>query len=112
MLLTSGQIIVDIVAMLWYALVKQDILVDIIVIQEMLEVNNNFQGGIKMSVSANVEIRDSAKRNGVKLWMVAEAIGMTDSAFSRKLRHELEPDERAKVLAAIEKLSTEAAEVA
>ena len=49
----------------------------------------------------NNAIRRAAKLHGVKLWEVAEALGMADSAFSRKLRHELSDEERARVMAAI-----------
>ena len=65
-----------------------------------------------MSMTANVEIRNSAKEKGVKLWRVAEALGMADSAFSRKLRHELEEEEKNRVLSAIEQLAAGAGEVA
>ena len=65
-----------------------------------------------MPITANVEIRDSAKRNGVKLWMVAETLGMSDSVFSRKLRHELAADERERVLSVIDQLAARNTEVA
>ena len=63
-------------------------------------------------MTANVEIRNRAKEKGVKLWRVAEALGMADSAFSRKLRHELEEEEKNRVLSAIEQLAAGAGEVA
>ena len=49
-------------------------------------------------MQANMEIRSSAKEAGVKLWEVAEAIGITDGMFSRKLRRELPETERRKIL--------------
>lgn len=49
-------------------------------------------------MQANMEIRSSAKRAGVKLWEVAEAIGISDGMFSRKLRRELPEAERRKIL--------------
>lgn len=54
-----------------------------------------------MSIAVNAEIRETAKRSGIKLWQVAEEIGMSDAAFSRKLRHELPDTERERVLNAI-----------
>lgn len=63
-------------------------------------------------MTANVEIRNRAKEKGVKLWRVAEALGMADSAFSRKLRHELEEEEKNRVMSAIEQLAAGAGEVA
>ena len=65
-----------------------------------------------MSNAVNAEIRETAKRSGVKLWQVAEEIGMSDAAFSRKLRHELADKDRERVLNAIERLATGCAGVA
>lgn len=59
---------------------------------------------------ANVEIRRATAMYGLRLWQVAEAVGMNDSAFSRKLRRELSPEDKEQVLAAIEKLAREADE--
>lgn len=52
----------------------------------------------------NMIIRETAKVNNVRLWEVAEALGMQDSAFSRKLRHELPRDEQNKIMRVIESL--------
>ena len=56
---------------------------------------------------ANVAIRQAAKNNGVRLWQVAEALGMQDSAFSRKLRHELPEAEQQKIINIIHHLAKE-----
>lgn len=56
----------------------------------------------------NKEIRRAAGSCGVRLWQIAEEIGMNDSAFSRKLRKELSLEEKERVLAAIKKLAKEA----
>lgn len=53
----------------------------------------------------NLEIRQAAKVAGIHLWQLAEVVGMQDSNFSRKIRHELPEEEKQKLLAAIEKLS-------
>lgn len=53
----------------------------------------------------NVEIRQEATKGGLKLWEVAEALGMTDSTFSRKLRRELPSDQRDHILSMIWKLA-------
>ena len=88
-------------------------LVVVIVVQAILEDNNNFiMEGYGMPITANIEIRESAKKNGVKLWQVAEEIGMTDAAFSRKLRHELPDNDRTRVLNAITRLAAGSTEVA
>lgn len=56
----------------------------------------------------NEEIRSAAKSAGVRLWQIASAIGVNDGNFSRKLRHELPPQERDKILAIIDNLAKEA----
>ena len=60
-----------------------------------------------MAKVANFEIRCAAGSYGIRLWQVADAIGMNESAFSRKLRKELPQEEKEKILAAIEKLAKE-----
>lgn len=65
-----------------------------------------------MSTTANIEIRESAKKNGVKLWMVAEAMGIADSGLSKKLRRELPADERERILSVIDQLAARNTEVA
>lgn len=60
-----------------------------------------------MSNSVNQEIRSEAKRAGVRLWEIAERLGMNDGNSSRKLRRELNPEERRKILAIINDLETE-----
>lgn len=37
----------------------------------------------------NNDIRKAAKNAGVRLWQVAEKLGVNDGNLSRKLRHEL-----------------------
>ena len=54
---------------------------------------------------SNKEIRNAAGGHGLKLWQVAEALGMNESAFSRKLRHELPQEEKEKILAVIDDLA-------
>lgn len=55
----------------------------------------------------NKDIRNAAGGYGIRLWQVAETIGMNESAFSRKLRKELPQEEKEKILAVIEKLAKE-----
>ena len=56
----------------------------------------------------NEQIRAAAKTAGVKLWQIAEAVGLSDGNFSRKLRHELPADEQERILDIIEELAKEA----
>ena len=39
---------------------------------------------------SNIEIRRKAKENGVHLWRIADALGITDGNFSRKSEAEKE----------------------
>lgn len=55
----------------------------------------------------NVDIREAAKKAGIYLWQVAEACGINDGNFSRKLRKELPPQERDKILQIIAELAQE-----
>ena len=58
----------------------------------------------------NQEIRRSATENRVKLWQIAAALGITDSTFSRKLRKELQKEEKSKIFSIIENLRKEVEE--
>lgn len=60
-----------------------------------------------MAILANKEIRDAAKRTGVRLWQVAESIGISDANFSRKLRRELPQQERDNILGIIHELAAQ-----
>ena len=55
----------------------------------------------------NNDIKEAAKRAGVRLWQVAEAYGMNDGNFSRKLRKELPQEEKEKILEIINRLAQE-----
>lgn len=56
---------------------------------------------------ANMEIRNAAKKAGIRLWEVAAACGINDGNFSRKLRKELPQEENEKILAIIDRLVQE-----
>ncbi len=53
----------------------------------------------------NVEIKQRAKEKGVKLWQLAERLGITDSTFSRRLRREFSEEEYARVCTLIDELA-------
>ena len=55
---------------------------------------------------ANQDIKLAAAGAGVKLWQIADALGVNDGNFSRKLRHELTAEEKAQILEIIDALST------
>ena len=54
----------------------------------------------------NKDIRLKAAGCGVKLWQIADKLGITDSAFSRKLRKELPEAEKEKIYGIIEQLKS------
>lgn len=54
---------------------------------------------------ANQDIRQYAKKAGVRLWEVAEFLGISDPTMTRKLRHELSETEKAKLFEIIDKLA-------
>ena len=56
---------------------------------------------------SNQEVRRTAAGAGVKLWQIADALGITDSSFSRKLRKELPQEEKEKIFSIIQRLSQE-----
>ena len=55
----------------------------------------------------NQDIRQTATKSSVRLWRIADALGITDSSFSRKLRKELPQEEKEKIFSIIQKLSQE-----
>lgn len=58
----------------------------------------------------NLEIRAACMKLGKKQWEIAKALGYSETHFSRKLRYELPPDERKKMLVAIAQLAKEGEE--
>ena len=53
----------------------------------------------------NQEIRKTAKAAGVKMWEIADALGIADTTFCRKLRKELPANEKEQVLSIIAELA-------
>ena len=62
----------------------------------------DLKGGLNMK---NKRIREAAKSAGVKLWQIADAIGINDGNFSRKLRHELPEDEQQRIMEIIKQIA-------
>ncbi len=54
---------------------------------------------------ANREIKLAAAGAGVKLWQVAEAMGIADCSLSRKLRKELPNEEKMRIMSIINGLA-------
>ena len=68
---------------------------NVIVTKLLQNVNNNFFR--KGDTMYNNDIRTEATNSGVKLWQIAEKLGINDGNFSRKLRKELSLEEKAKI---------------
>ena len=54
----------------------------------------------------NQEIKDFAKKRGVRLWQLADAVGMTDVQLSKKFRYELPEDFKKVLFEKIEELAS------
>lgn len=59
------------------------------------------KGCVKMT---NKDIKLEAKGNGVALWQIAEKLGISEPTMTRKLRVELNSEEKAKIRAIIAEL--------
>lgn len=55
----------------------------------------------------NLEVREAIKRSRLFGYEVADALGISETHFSRKLRKELPEEEKEKILAVIKKLALE-----
>lgn len=56
----------------------------------------------------NQDIRRMAAGNGVRLWQIAEGLGIADCSLSRKMRKELSQNEKEKIARIIREISKEA----
>lgn len=56
----------------------------------------------------NQDVRRAAQAAGVKLWQIADELGIMDTSFSRMLRKELSDEKKAEIFGIIEKLQKEA----
>ena len=58
---------------------------------------------------ANRDIKLAAAGAGVRMWQIADELGILDCNLSRKLRHELPTEEKERLFEIIKRLSTESA---
>ena len=56
---------------------------------------------------ANDEIKAYAKQAGVRLWEVAERLNITDVSLSKKLRYELDPEYKARIIKLVDQIAKE-----
>lgn len=53
----------------------------------------------------NKDIRNYARSHNVKLWHIADELGITDSSLSRKLRYELSDEAKQQIFKIIDALA-------
>lgn len=53
----------------------------------------------------NVELRTYALNHGVKLWEIAEKMGVSECTFSKSLRREFDAEKKARIMKIIDELS-------
>lgn len=51
------------------------------------------------------EMKKEAKKNGVPLWKIADALGISEATLTRLLRHDLSEEKEAQILDIIRKES-------
>lgn len=56
---------------------------------------------------ANEDIKVAAKRVGVQQWKIADALGIAETTFCRKLRRELPQEAKEKIFLIISELAKE-----
>lgn len=94
----SLEYVLDSIRTLWYSQIVTD---------SNKNVNNKFCRLEVLDV-ANLDIREAAVSSRVKLWQVADVLGIADSNLSRKLRKELPQDEKERIFSIIKQLAKEA----
>lgn len=55
-------------------------------------------------MKCNDEVREAMRLNGVRQWVVADAIGISEPTLCRWMRKPLDPEKKAKVMDAILRL--------
>ena len=58
-----------------------------------------------MKKLSNSDVRTKARENGVRLWEIADKLGISEPTITRKLRHELPADEKQRILAVIDEIT-------
>ena len=58
-------------------------------------------------MTKNKDLREYAKAKKVRLWEVADKLGISEPTMTRKLRHELYADEKEKIISIIDEIAAE-----
>lgn len=77
------------------------IIYNVIVSNNNKKVNNYLKGFKTMK---NQDIRNEITKAGLKLWQIAEKLGINDGNFSRMLRQELSTEKKEEIRGIIKKL--------
>lgn len=56
---------------------------------------------------SNTDIRTTAKSKGVLLWEIAIHLNISEATMTRKLRRELPPDEKRRIINLIDEIAAE-----
>lgn len=56
---------------------------------------------------ANEAIREHARIKDVKMWQIAESLGIGDTTLCRRMRHEIPEDRKQEILDAIDRIADE-----
>lgn len=75
------------------------------VVEKIMQLGYNL--GVKEVRKMNQDIKERAKVADIKLWRIADEIGIADTTFSKKLRRELSVEEKTRIFAIIDKLAQE-----
>lgn len=62
-------------------------------------------------MKANFEIRDECRQHNVKLWELAEEIGVSEATMTRKLRRELPHEQQEHILTVIREIADKKGEL-
>ncbi len=54
----------------------------------------------------NQDIRNKAYTNGVRMWEIAEKLGISDMTLTRRLRKDLSPETKKQLMAIIDEIIT------
>ena len=60
-----------------------------------------------MKRQKNEDLRIYLRRQAVRQWQGCEALCVSECSFSRKLRHELPPDEKARLRAIVDRIAAD-----
>lgn len=70
-----------------------------------MEVEISRRGIVDMRIKPNADIRQQIRDSGIYFYEIAEALGIHETTFYRKLRKELDEREKQSILTKVKELS-------